>query len=187
MEVRVDKYLFAMRIYKTRSIATDACKCGRIKMNGIELKPSRVFHIGDIFTVRKGPITYTYRIIQLTENRVGAKLVANYIEDITPKEQLEILELARYAAQTGRGRGTGRPTKKDIREILIARQFDLLIDLTQQPSLTMQYMAMDIQADFKVGRFIHEGIHDMTIDTAPQEAPDYLFEQIVKYIKMFGR
>ena len=81
---------------------------------------------------------------------------------------------------------TERP-KKDIREILIARQFDLLIDLTQQPSLTMQYMAMDIQADFKVGRFIHEGIHDMTIDTAPQEAPDYLFEQIVKYIKMFGR
>ena len=81
---------------------------------------------------------------------------------------------------------TERP-KKDIREILIARQFDLLIDLTQQPSLTMQYMAMDIQADFKVGRFIHEGIHDMTIDTAPQEAPDYLFEQIVKYIKVFGR
>ena len=81
---------------------------------------------------------------------------------------------------------TERP-KKDIREILIARQFDLLIDLTQQPSLTMQYMGMDIQADFKVGRFIHEGIHDMTIDTAPQEAPDYLFEQIVKYIKMFGR
>ena len=81
---------------------------------------------------------------------------------------------------------TERP-KKDIREILIARQFDLLIDLTQQPSLTMQYMAMDIQADFKVGRFIREGIHDLTIDTAPQEAPDYLFEQIVKYIKVFGR
>ena len=81
---------------------------------------------------------------------------------------------------------TERP-KKEIREILTARQFDLLIDLTQQPSLTMQYMAMDIQADFKVGRFIREGIHDLTIDTAPQEAPDYLFEQIVKYIKGFGR
>ena len=81
---------------------------------------------------------------------------------------------------------TERP-KKDTRDILIARQFDLLIDLTQQPSLTMQYMAMDIQADFKVGRFIREGIHDLTIDTAPQEAPDYLFEQIVKYIKVFGR
>lgn len=81
---------------------------------------------------------------------------------------------------------TERP-KKEIREILTARQFDLLIDLTQQPSLTMQYMAMDIQADFKVGRFIREGIHDLTIDTAPQEAPDYLFEQILKYIKVFGR
>ena len=81
---------------------------------------------------------------------------------------------------------TERP-KKEIREILTARQFDLLIDLTQHPSLTMQYVAMDIQADFKVGRFIREGIHDLTIDTAPQEAPDYLFEQIVKYIKMFGR
>lgn len=81
---------------------------------------------------------------------------------------------------------TERP-KKEIREILTARQFDLLIDLTQQPSLTMLYMAMDIQADFKVGRFIREGIHDLTIDTAPQEAPDYLFEQILKYIKVFGR
>ena len=81
---------------------------------------------------------------------------------------------------------TERP-KKEIREILTARQFDLLIDLTQHPSLTMQYVAMDIQADFKVGRFIREGIHDLTIDTAPQEAPDYLFEQIVKYIKVFGR
>ena len=81
---------------------------------------------------------------------------------------------------------TERP-QKDIREILTARQFDLLIDLTQQPSLTMLYMAMDIQADFKVGRFIREGIHDLTIDTAPQEAPDYLFEQILKYIKVFGR
>ena len=81
---------------------------------------------------------------------------------------------------------TERP-KTELRELLTARQFDLLIDLTQQPSLTMLYMAMDIQADFKVGRFIREGIHDLTIDTAPQEAPDYLFEQIVKYIKVFGR
>jgi ribosome-associated heat shock protein Hsp15 len=117
MEVRVDKYLFAMRIYKTRSIAADACKCGRVKMNGVEMKPSRTFHVGDIFTVRKGPITYTYRILQLNENRIGAKLVPNYIEDITTPEQRDILELARYAAQSGRDRGTGRPTKKDRREI----------------------------------------------------------------------
>ena len=117
MEVRVDKYLWAMRIYKTRSIATDACKCGRVKMNGVEVKPSRMFHVGDIFTIRKGPITYTYRILQLWGNRVGAKLVPEYLQDITPKEQLELLELARYAAQSGRDRGTGRPTKKDRRDI----------------------------------------------------------------------
>ena len=81
---------------------------------------------------------------------------------------------------------TERP-KTEIRELVTARHFDVLIDLTQHPSLSMQYLAMDIRADFKVGRFIREGIHDLTIDTAPQEAPDYLFEQIMKYIKVFGR
>ena len=130
MEVRVDKYLWAMRIYKTRSIATDACKCGRVKMNGVEVKPSRVFHVGDVFTVRKGPITYTYRIMQLWGNRLGAKMVPEYLQDITPKEQLELLELARYAAQSGRDRGTGRPTKKDRREIeqFFSDDYNYLLD-----------------------------------------------------------
>ena len=117
MEVRVDKYLFAMRLYKTRTIAADACKKGRITMGGAQLKPSRTFHIGDIFSVRKGPITYTYRIKQLSENRLGAKIVPDYLQDITAPDQLELLELARLAGQTGRDRGTGRPTKKDRREI----------------------------------------------------------------------
>jgi ribosome-associated heat shock protein Hsp15 len=130
MEIRVDKYLWAMRIYKTRSIATDACKCGRIKMNGVEVKPSRTFHVGDVFTVRKGSITYTYRILQLWGNRIGAKLVPEYLQDITPKEQLELLELARYAAQSGRDRGTGRPTKKDRREIeqFFSDDYNYLLD-----------------------------------------------------------
>jgi ribosome-associated heat shock protein Hsp15 len=130
MEVRVDKFLWAMRIYKTRSIATDACKCGRVKMNGVEVKPSRMFHVGDVFTVRKGPITYTYRILQLWGNRLGAKLVPEYLQDITPKEQLELLELARYAAQSGRDRGTGRPTKKDRRDIeqFFSDDYDYLLD-----------------------------------------------------------
>jgi len=117
MEVRVDKYLWAMRIYKTRSIAADACKNGRITMNGVQLKPSRTFKIGDRFSVRKGPITYSYRVLQLSENRLGAKLVPDYMQDITAPDQLELLELARMAGQTGRDRGTGRPTKKDRREI----------------------------------------------------------------------
>ena len=130
MEVRVDKYLWAMRIYKTRSIATDACKCGRVKMNGVEVKPSRMFHVGDVFTVRKGPITYTYRILQLWGNRLGAKLVPEYLQDITPTEQLELLELARYAAQSGRDRGTGRPTKKDRRDIeqFFSDDYNYLLD-----------------------------------------------------------
>lgn len=106
-----------MRLYKTRTIAADACKKGRITMGGAQLKPSRTFHIGDVFSVRKGPITYTYRIKQLSENRLGAKLVPDYLQDITAPDQLELLELARLAGQTGRDRGTGRPTKKDRREI----------------------------------------------------------------------
>lgn len=118
-EERVDKYLFAMRIYKTRTIAADACKKGRVKMNGTDLKPAKTFHVGDIFSVRKGPITYTYRILQLSENRLGAKLVPEYMENITSQDQLELLELARLGAMSGiRDRGTGRPTKKDRRDII---------------------------------------------------------------------
>ena len=116
-EVRVDKYLWAMRISKTRSIAADACKNGRITMNGVQLKPSRTFKIGDTFNVRKGPITYTYKVLQLTENRLGAKLVPEYMQDCTSPQQLELLELARLAGNGGRDRGTGRPTKKDRRDI----------------------------------------------------------------------
>ena len=117
MEVRVDKYLWAMRIYKTRSIASDACKNGRITMNGVQLKPSRTFHVGDTFSVRKGPITYSYRVLQLSENRLGAKLVPEYLQDCTSPQQLELLELARMAGNGSRDRGTGRPTKKDRRDI----------------------------------------------------------------------
>ncbi|MBR1809145.1 MAG: RNA-binding S4 domain-containing protein [Paludibacteraceae bacterium] len=116
-EVRVDKYLFAMRIYKTRSIAADACKKGRVTMNGVQLKPARTFKAGDVFSVRKNPVTFTYKVLQLSENRLGAKLVPDYLQDITPPDQLEILEMARLAGKQGRDRGTGRPTKKDRRDI----------------------------------------------------------------------
>ena len=131
MEERVDKYLFAMRIYKTRSIAAGACKRGRVKMKGAELKPSRSFHIGDIFTVRKGPITYTYKVLQLSANRLGAKLVPEYMQDLTAPDQLELLELARLAAQSGRDRGTGRPTKKDRRDIITFVSDDYSMDLDE--------------------------------------------------------
>ena len=120
-EVRVDKFLWAMRIYKTRTIAADACKNGRIKLGGIEVKPSRSFHAGDVFTVRKGPITYTYRILQLCEHRLGAKLVPDYLRDETPKEQLELLELARMAGNGNRDRGTGRRFVRSRRAYRVCR------------------------------------------------------------------
>lgn len=115
--IRIDKLLFATRIYKTRSIATEECKKGRIHINDAEAKPSHMVDVGAVISVRKPPVTYTYRVLALTENRVGAKLVAQYLEDITAPEQLELLELKRLAGQQGRDRGTGRPTKKDRRDI----------------------------------------------------------------------
>ena len=115
-----------MRIYKTRSIAADACKNGRITLNGVQLKPSRTFKIGDTFNVRKGPITYTYKVLQLTENRLGAKLVPEYMQDCTSPQQLELLQLARMAGNGTRDRGLGRPTKKDRRDI--ETFFDELMD-----------------------------------------------------------
>lgn len=121
-----------MRIYKTRSIATEACKKGRITMEGKTLKPSRTFHIGDVFSVRKGPITYTYRILRLCENRVGAKLVGEYMQDITAPDQMELLELSRLANSMGRDRGTGRPTKKDRREIETFLSDEYLDELTDE-------------------------------------------------------
>ena len=128
MEVRVDKYLFAMRLYKTRTIAADACKKGRVTLGGTTLKPSRTIHIGAVVSARKGPITYTYRVLQLCENRVGAKLVPECLRDQTAPEQLELLQLAKMAGATGRDRGTGRPTKKDRREIETFMSDDYLLD-----------------------------------------------------------
>lgn len=130
MEVRVDKFLWAMRLYKTRTIAAEACKCGRITMGGTNLKPSRTFHTGDVFSVRKGPITYTYRILALHENRVGARLVPDYLRDETDPRQLELLQLARLASNGVRDPGTGRPTKKDRRDIetFFSSDYDDILD-----------------------------------------------------------
>ena len=117
MEVRVDKYLFAMRLYKTRTIAADACKKGRITMGGTTLKPSRTFHVGDVFSVRKGPITYSFKVLKCIEQRVGAKLIPEIYENVTDAKQYELLEMSRISGFVNRARGTGRPTKKDRREL----------------------------------------------------------------------
>ena len=117
MEARIDKWLWAARIFKTRSIAADACKNGRVTLKGERIKPSRIIKEGDVIEVRKPPITYTFRILKAIENRVGAKLVPKILENITPPEQYQLLEMHRISGFIDRARGTGRPTKKERRQL----------------------------------------------------------------------
>ena len=116
-EARIDKWMWATRIFKTRTIACEACKKGRIAINGSQVKPSRMVKPGDIVEVRKPPITYSFKVLQAIEKRVGAKLVPEMMENVTPKEQYELLEMSRISGFVDRARGTGRPTKKDLRSM----------------------------------------------------------------------
>jgi ribosome-associated heat shock protein Hsp15 len=109
--------MWATRIFKTRTIAVEACKKNRIMVNDTAVKPSRMVKTGDIIQVRKPPVTYSFRVLDLTVNRVGAKLVPNYLENITPPEQYEMLELQKIGGFVDRARGAGRPTKKDRRDL----------------------------------------------------------------------
>lgn len=115
--VRVDKFLWSVRIYKTRSIASDACRKGRIIINNIQVKPSRPVFKDEIITVKKLPVIYTYRIIESVENRVSAKLVNNYIQDLTPGEEKIKLDVRHAGFSSYREKGTGRPTKKERRNL----------------------------------------------------------------------
>lgn len=121
-EVRVDKWLWAMRVFKTRTIATDACKKGRVMMGGVPVKPSRAVKEGDIIDVRKPPVTYTFRVKQVTQNRLGARLVEGYLENLTPQSQYDMLEMARISGFIDRQKGLGRPTKRDGREMARFRE-----------------------------------------------------------------
>lgn len=121
-EVRVDKYLWAMRVFKTRTIATDAVKKGRVMMGGAAVKPSRGVKVGDVIEVRKPPVTYTFRVKALTENRLGARLVPDYVENITPQSQYDILEMAKIAGFVDRRKGLGRPTKREGRQLAQFRE-----------------------------------------------------------------
>ncbi|GET21385.1 RNA-binding S4 domain-containing protein [Prolixibacter denitrificans] len=116
-QVRVDKWLWAVRVFKTRSIATDACKKGRVTIDGQSVKPSRTLKTGEVIEVRKNPVRYSYKVKQLIQKRVGAKLVPEYMEDVTPASELEILEMQKNMSWFERERGTGRPTKKERRDI----------------------------------------------------------------------
>ena len=116
-EVRIDKYLWSIRVYKTRSEATDACKGGKVKVNGSDIKPSKVVKVGDMITARMGPVTYTYRVLDLIDKRQGPKLVPNYAENLTPEEEIAKLRTPVETFFLKRDRGAGRPTKKDRRQM----------------------------------------------------------------------
>jgi ribosome-associated heat shock protein Hsp15 len=116
-EIRIDKFLWAVRIYKTRSIASEECRKGRILINNMQVKPSRAIAANEIVTVRKPPVIFTYRVIDPIENRVSAKLVQSFIEDLTPDEEKSKLEMRQQVTNFYRPKGTGRPTKKDRRLI----------------------------------------------------------------------
>ena len=112
---RIDKWLWAARIFKTRSIAVDACKNGRVTIGGISVKPSHVVKAGEVVAVRKPPVTYSFKILKTIEQRVGAKLLPEIYENVTTPDQYELLEMNRISGFVDRARGTGRPTKKDRR------------------------------------------------------------------------
>lgn len=115
--IRIDKFLWSVRIYKTRSIASDECHKGRIIINDIQVKPSRTVLKNEIITVKKPPVIYSYRIIEPIENRVSAKLVENYIKDLTTDEEKAKLDIRQAVGTIFRDKGTGRPTKKERRLI----------------------------------------------------------------------
>ena len=116
-DVRIDKYLWAIRAFKTRTDAAEACKGGKVKIGNVNAKPSKAVQAGDILHVRKGAVTYVYKVVQPTEHRVGAKLVANFAENLTPQAELDKLRAPMETFFLTRDRGAGRPTKKDRREI----------------------------------------------------------------------
>ena len=115
--IRIDKWLWAVRIFKTRTAASEACKKGRVMMGNVSVKPSRDIRVGEVIQVRKPPITFSFKVLALAEKRMGAKLVPDYMENITSSEQYELLELGKIGGFVDRQRGAGRPTKKERRDL----------------------------------------------------------------------
>ena len=116
-EARIDKWLWAARIFKTRTLAAAACKKGQVMLRGVQLKASRTVKAGDVVDVRKPPVTYSFRVLQPIEKRVGAKLLPEILENVTAAEQYELLEMSKISGFVNRAKGTGRPTKKDRRSL----------------------------------------------------------------------
>ena len=116
-EARIDKWMWAARLFKTRSIAAEACKKGRVSITGTQAKAARNVKPGDVVQVRKPPITYSFKVLQAIEKRVGAKLLPEVLENVTTPDQYELLEMSRINGFVNRAKGTGRPTKKDRRSL----------------------------------------------------------------------
>lgn len=116
-EVRIDKWLWAVRIFKTRTVATEACKKGRVTVGGVAVKPSRPLKVGETVSVRKPPVTYSFRVLALTQNRLGAKLVPDYMENVTPESELHLLDVVKVSGFINRRKGLGRPTKREGRQL----------------------------------------------------------------------
>jgi len=114
---RIDKYLFAVRLYKTRSLASEECRKGKVTIGGMNVKPSRELKVGETFQLRRPPITRSYKILALTESRMAAKMVPEFLLETTPASELEILEVQKNMSVYNRERGTGRPTKKERRDL----------------------------------------------------------------------
>ena len=122
--MRVDKFLWCIRVYKTRSLAASQCKLEKVWLNGAEVKPSREVKLGDVLTVRKGPILFSYKAMAYPRARLGAKLVSGYAQDVTAPEEMAKLEMIRMQFRLDRRRGLGRPTKKERRELDDYTDFD---------------------------------------------------------------
>ena len=134
-ELRIDKYLWSIRVYKTRTDATDACKGGKVRVNGSDIKPSKGVKVGDLITARKGAVVYTYKVLELIDKRQGAKLVPRYAENLTPQEELDKLRAPVETFFLKRDRGAGRPTKKDRRQmedLWSNLSFDVPDDIAEQ-------------------------------------------------------
>lgn len=125
-QARIDKWLWAARIFKTRSLAAEACKNGRVTIGNVNVKPSHMVKVGETVSVRKPPVTYSFKILQTIEQRVGAKLIPEIYENVTTPDQYELLEMNRISGFVDRARGTGRPTKKERRALdaFIGPSFD---------------------------------------------------------------
>ena len=115
--MRIDKYLWCIRLFKTRTMASDACKKGHVKIEDTNCKPSKEVFGNELILVRKNQINYKMKVLDIPDNRVGAKLVDLYRKDLTPKEEFEKTELLKYSKDYYRKKGAGRPTKKDRRDI----------------------------------------------------------------------